>query len=95
MNMGFEQLTKEELEKLEKRYGDLFWNAYRKGVFDELDRRERFDKFSEELEASRRNRKSETLRSIKEIIKTGKEDKERRDRDILERYGNLLDKYIK
>lgn len=40
----FEAMTREELKKLEERYGDLFYKTYRNQVMDELDRREKIEK---------------------------------------------------
>ena len=65
--MSFTTLTKSELEKLEKKYGDLFYKAYKSQVMEELDRREQVDKLLEQ-------------------------DNKRQDNN---RYGHLLDKYIK
>lgn len=64
---NFEAMTREELEQLGKKYGDLFYKAYRDQVMDELDRREKIDKLLD-----KNNEKQEN-----------------------NRYGHLLDKYIK
>lgn len=45
--MDFNNLTRADMEKLEKRYGDLFWKAYKEQVFDELERRENIEKLME------------------------------------------------
>lgn len=63
----FEAMTKTELEQLGKKYGDLFYKAYRDQVMDELDRREKIDNLLEKNHEQQDNN----------------------------RYGHLLDKYIK
>lgn len=65
--MNFTALTKAELEKLEQKYGDLFYKTYRSQVINELDRRERIDTLLEKNNERQENN----------------------------RYGHLLDKYIK
>lgn len=64
--MNSTALTKAELKKLEQRYGDLFYKAYKSQVMNELERREHIDTLLEHNEQQDNNR-----------------------------YGHLLDKYIK
>lgn len=99
--MDFNNLTREDMEKLEKRYGDLFWKAYKEQVFNELERRENIEKLMETydrkekpytrlLEESQKKaeeKERKMIEAIENVIDWARDTEEQRNRELLGERG--------